>query len=124
MAPTDNSFTDNLSAIDRIYAERAEVETDADGNIPHIDVDNENMDGPPVDLANVGVPVAEVTEPEEGEDRFVVADHNIEEVKDFIRDHPDLRYEVLETEQARGDDARVTLVEWLAAETTPEEDQA
>ena len=56
MAPSE-SLTSNLGAIDRIYAGRAEVETDAEGKVPHIDVANENQDGPPVDLANVGVPV-------------------------------------------------------------------
>lgn len=67
MAPSENSFTDNMSAVDRIYATHARVgEKDEDGNVsvPHIDVDNENMDGEPVNVANVGVPTEFTTTPE------------------------------------------------------------
>lgn len=56
---SDTSFSDNLSAVDRMYATHAQVgDVDGDGHVdvPHIDVENENKDGDPVDLENVGVP--------------------------------------------------------------------
>jgi hypothetical protein len=65
---SENSFTDSLGAIDRIYAGRAEVEVGEDGSVPHIDVPNENQDGPLVDLENVGVPTDTVVEEEPAEE--------------------------------------------------------
>jgi len=66
---SDNSFTDNMKSVSSQYATAAGVETDEDGQTPHIDVPNENQDGEPVDLANVGVPTgAESQAVEAGED--------------------------------------------------------
>ena len=42
-----------------------------------------------------------------------VAGSTIADVKDWVDDHPDLADEVLAIEQARGDAARSTLVDWL-----------
>ena len=41
------------------------------------------------------------------------SEHTIDEVHDYLRDHPDEAAAVLAAEQARGDDARSTLVNSL-----------
>lgn len=53
MSPSDNSFTDNMSAVNRVYATHAGVATpDEDGNVSvdHIDGE-EDTSGEPIDLA-------------------------------------------------------------------------
>ena len=47
----------------------------------------------------------------QGGDTFKVADHNIDEVKDFVEEHPDQVEAVLAAE--RKGEKRKTLVEWL-----------
>jgi hypothetical protein len=49
----------------------------------------------------------------DGDFEFDPAKHNIDAVQEFVNENPELVGEVLAAEQARGDDARVTLVDWL-----------
>jgi Rieske Fe-S protein len=60
----DNNFTDNMASVASQYATAAGIETDDEGKAPHIDVPNEDQNGEPVDLANVGVPTDTVVEEE------------------------------------------------------------
>jgi hypothetical protein len=48
---------------------------------------------------------------------YAPADHTIPEVKQHVTDHPDELAAILEAEQARGDEARSTLTEWLMGRT-------
>lgn len=56
MVPSETSFNDGLSAVDRIYATHSGVETDKDGKTKHLDARNKGGKGHPVDLDNLGVP--------------------------------------------------------------------
>lgn len=44
------------------------------------------------------------------------SDHTIEEVNDYLKDNPNALQHVLDAEKARGDDARVTLVDSLQSQ--------
>ena len=46
-------------------------------------------------------------------DDYNPADHNVDEVKAYVEENPQEAKAVLEAEQARGDDARTTLVKHL-----------
>lgn len=54
----------------------------------------------------------------DSEDVFNPRDHNIDEVKAYIAEHPDQTEAVLAAEES-GED-RVTLVEWLSAQLDEE----
>jgi hypothetical protein len=45
------------------------------------------------------------------DDTFTVADHNVDEVKDFVNEHPEQVDAVLAAE--KDGEQRVTLIEWL-----------
>lgn len=60
-------------------------------------------------VAGVEQPAVEATEPAP----FDSTTATIPEVKQYVTDHPDERAAVLEAEQARGDKARTSLIEWL-----------
>lgn len=74
MAPSDNSFTDNLSAVDRMYASRAGLETDEDGKLPHIDVENQAQPGADEDGFGGDAPEPEVVDPETDPDELSEAE--------------------------------------------------
>ena len=41
------------------------------------------------------------------------ADHTVSEVRSYVEQNPDLAGAILDAEEARGDDARRTLIDWL-----------
>lgn len=58
-------------------------------------------------------PSAPASEPGAQTDVYQPADHTVDEVKDYVTDHPDERQAVLDAEVAGKN--RVTLVDWFEA---------
>jgi hypothetical protein len=86
MAPSDNSFTDNLSAVDRIYATRSGVATpDEDGNVTVPHIDSENQAQPGADETGFG---GDAPEPEGGHPEVGPDDLTEEELEDLTDPRP------------------------------------
>ena len=52
---------------------------------------------------------------------FDPADHTIQEVRDYLADHPDETAAVRAAEEARGDEARTTLLNSLSAQAADDD---
>lgn len=159
-----SSFSDNMTGVATQYATAAGIPGHKDGQVDHVDAENESS-GDPIDVQArdeqgpgnageltaleqerlsvenrkaVGAPfsppeantkVDPATDPvtgellgsddsdtgddTESETEFDPAEHTIADVDAHLEKHPEDRERVLAAEQARGDDARPTLVEKL-----------